>query len=174
MTAPPTIPESAKKKLYEFMRARPLAVIATADGEAKPEAALIDVAVTEDLEVIFETTTATRKIANLRHNPRVALVVGWDSDQTLQIDGLAEEPDGQALERVRGCYLFTFPEKTSHQNWPGNCYFLVRPLWIRFSNYHSPRTVEEYDLSGNLPGPSGSSAKRWLSFLTSGRSQQRN
>lgn len=169
MTAPSTIPESAKRKLYQFMRARQLAVIATADGDAKPEAALVDFAVTEDLEVIFETTTATRKIANLRLNPRAALVVGWDNDETLQVDGLVLEPEGQALERVRACYLSTFPDKASHQNWPGNCYFLVRPLWIRFSNYYSPRTVEEYDLSGALAGPSGSSAKRWLSFLTLSR-----
>ncbi len=169
MTLPPKIPEPAKKKLLAFLQARRLAVIATADGEARPEAALIDFAVTGELEIIFETTTATRKITNLRHNPRVALVIGWDGDQTLQYDGLAEEPSGQALERIRARYLSVFPEKTSHQNWPGNCYFLVRPLWIRFSNYYTPRTVEEYDMSDGRTGRSSPSGKRWLSFLIPGR-----
>jgi Pyridoxamine 5'-phosphate oxidase len=169
LTSAPKVPEPAKKKLYDFMRARRLAVIATADGEARPEAALIDFAVTEALEIVFETTTATRKIANLRHNPRVALVIGWDGDQTLQYDGLAEEPGGQALERIRACYLSVFPEKTSHQNWPGNCYFLLRPLWIRFSNYYSPRTVEEYDMSDGRAGRPSSSGRNWLSFLKPGR-----
>jgi Pyridoxamine 5'-phosphate oxidase len=171
LTLPAKIPEPAKRKLYDFLQARRLAVIATADGEARPEAALIDFAVTAELEIIFETTTATRKITNLRHNPRVALVMGWDGDQTLQYDGLAGEPGGQALERIRARYLSVFPEKTSHQNWPGNCYFLVRPLWIRFSNYYSPRTVEEYDMSDGRTGTSSPSGRRWLSFLRPGREQ---
>jgi hypothetical protein len=121
-----------------------LAVIATAGHDGKPEAALVDIAVTHAPEVIFETTDATRKIHNLRANPRVSLVIGWDDDKTLQCDGLVDEPLGREKERILQHYLARFPEKSSHQHWPGNQYFRVRPSWIRFSDYHSPRTVEEY------------------------------
>lgn len=133
-----------KHKLYEFIRARPLAVIATADKAGKPEAALINIAVTPDLEIVFETTSATRKFVNLETNPEVALVVGWEGEQSLQYDGIADQLEGTALDRFRSEYITCFPDKDSHQYWPGNSYFRVRPLWIRFSDYDPPRRIEEY------------------------------
>jgi uncharacterized protein YhbP (UPF0306 family) len=132
------------QKLYEFIRARPLAVIATADKAGKPEAALINIAVTPDLEIVFETTSATRKFANLENNSEIALVVGWEGEQTLQYDGIVDQPEGVALDRLRSLYISRFPEKDSHQYWPGNSYFRVRPFWIRFSDYDPPRRIEEY------------------------------
>jgi hypothetical protein len=166
----------AKKKLYEFMQSRRLAVVATTGKDAIPEAALIEIAVTKDLEIIFETTTATRKLPNLRANPHVAIVIGWESNQTLQCDGLADEPQTRELERLRAHYLAVFPEKASHQGWPGNCYFRVRPYWARLSDYDQPRRIEEYELA---PGPNLSSPHRsnwWQSILAdvSSSSSRRN
>jgi len=134
-------------ELFEFMRANGLAVIATASPRGAAEAALLDIAVTPELEIIFETTDATRKFRNLKDNPRVALVVGWDNDQTLQYEGLVDEPLGREQERITAHYFSVFPQKLSHRNWPGNHYFRVRPAWIRFSNYNSPRTVEEHQFA---------------------------
>jgi len=119
-------------------------VIATAGLGGKPEAALMNIAVTPELEIIFETTDATRKFANLKTNSRVSIVVGWDGGETLQYDGVADEPEGRDQAEAQRLFLAAFPQKTSHQNWPGNRYFRVRPLWVRFSNYTPPRKVEEF------------------------------
>jgi len=130
-------------ELYELIRASHHAVIATA-GAGGPEAALMDIAVTPELEIIFETTDATRKIRNMQDDPRVAFVIGWTDNQTLQYEGIADEPLGREQERILTQYFTAFPQKLSHRYWPGNHYFRVRPQWVRFSNYNSPRLVEEH------------------------------
>ena len=77
-------------KIYRFLREHRLAVISTLGPEASPQAAVIGIAVTEALDIIFDTSTTSRKYANLRADPRVALVIGWDLGQTVQIEGTAE------------------------------------------------------------------------------------
>lgn len=133
-----------RDEVLAFLRSRYCGVIATATLDGRPEAALVDIAATEAGEIVFETTSATRKFANLRDNPRVALVVGWDDKQTLQIDGIVDTLSGSELARLRDFYLSVFPQKASHPNWPGNHYFRIRPRWMRFSDYHMPRSVEEF------------------------------
>lgn len=133
-----------RDEVLAFLRSRYCGVIATATSDGRPESALVDIATTEAGEIVFETTSATRKFANLRDNPRVALVVGWDDEQTLQIDGTVDMLSGVELARLRDFYLSIFPQKASHPNWPGNHYFRIRPRWMRFSDYHMPRTVEEF------------------------------
>lgn len=49
-------------------------------------------AVTDDLEIVFDTTADTRKHRNLRADTRIALVVGWDHEITAQIEGIADFP----------------------------------------------------------------------------------
>lgn len=134
----------AKATVYDFVKDRRLAVIATANNTGAPEAALINIAVTPDLEIIFETTSATRKYVNLMRNPRVCLVIGWQDDRTLQLDGLVDGPEGREYERLKAFYISVFPQRTSHEYWPGNDYYRVRPRWARLSNYNSPRKVEEF------------------------------
>ena len=136
--------EAARKRYYDFIRARTLGVIATTGRDGKPEAALMNIAVSAELEIVFETTDATRKFAHLKADPRVSFVIGWEGGETLQYDGVADEPEGRAFDEARRLFLSTFPQKTSHQNWPGNHYFRVRPLWVRFSDYNPPRKVEEF------------------------------
>ena len=104
----------------------------------------MNIAVTPELEVIFETTEATRKIHNMQKDPRVAFVIGWENDRTLQYEGIVDEPSGREQERVLAQYFATFPHKLSHQHWPGNHIFRVKPRWIRFSDYNSPLSVEEH------------------------------
>lgn len=130
-------------ELYELVRNCRHAVIATT-GSGGPEAALMDIAVTPELEIIFETTDATRKIRNMHDDPRVAFVIGWQNNRTLQYEGSVDEPLGREQERIVGHFFSAFPDKLSHRHWPGNHYFRVRPRWIRYSDYNSPRLVEEH------------------------------
>ena len=151
-----------REKLYHFIRNRTQGVIATVCPDDKPEAALMDIAVTTDLEIIFETTDQTRKFANLTARPAVSFVVGWGEGETLQYDGTVHLLAGTALEKMQQLYLATFPQKASHPNWPGNYYFLARPSWIRYSDYRMPRKIEEFRFDADI---SASPKKGWWNKL---------
>jgi len=135
-----------RDELADFLRGQRLAVLATAGIDGRPEAALVNIAATPDLDIIFETTSATRKFANLKRNPRVSLVTGWEHEKTLQLDGAVEELEASAYEKLVPLFFAAFPDKRSHEYWPGNAYFRVRPFWFRLSDYRFPRKVEELAL----------------------------
>ncbi|PJI93390.1 pyridoxamine 5'-phosphate oxidase family protein [Luteimicrobium subarcticum] len=62
--------------LVGFVRANPRAVLTTVAVDGSPQAALLDVAVTDDGELVLDSLADARKVTNLRAEPRVALVVG--------------------------------------------------------------------------------------------------
>lgn len=133
-----------KKALYEFMQARRFGVMASVSPQRAPEAALVGYAVTPDFELVFDTTDATRKWTNLRANPNIAFVIGWDGSETVQYEGVADEPRGEERERLVKTYLDVFPDGEARQEWPGITYFRVKPRWIRFSSYYRPRSITEF------------------------------
>jgi len=149
----------AHEKLHAFLQRHRLAVISSIGRDGEPQSALVNITVTPDLEVIFETTCATRKFDNIERDPRVSLVIGWDGPETLQYQGLATRPDGQQRQRARDVFVAAFPRKENDEFWPGNAYFFVTPQWLRFSSYYRPRFVEEYQLTvPNFP-PQGLCAR---------------
>lgn len=134
-------------ELVSFIGAQPWAVEASVDASGSPQAAVIGVAVTDDLELIFDTVNTTRKCANLRRDPRVALVIGWDDARTVQYEGIADEPTSEELEmRLLPIYLARFPDGEVRRSWPDITYFRVRPRWIRYSDFsgETPRVVERH------------------------------
>ncbi len=94
-----------RDELLEFLRAQQWAVEASVTGQGGPQAAAIGVAISEELELVFDTLGASRKARNLRTNPNIALVVGWDDGQTAQIEGIVDEPTGAELQRLAAVYL---------------------------------------------------------------------
>jgi general stress protein 26 len=81
----------------DFLARHKYAVVSTIAPRLIPQSALVGIAVSPDLEVYFDTLDTTRKIANLRRNPNLSLVVGWENEQTLQLDGIVDEPKGADL-----------------------------------------------------------------------------
>ena len=70
-----------KSALREFIRKYGFAVISTIAQNGAPESALVNIAATHELELIFHTIETTRKSINLRRDPRLAAVVGgWDGE----------------------------------------------------------------------------------------------
>jgi pyridoxine/pyridoxamine 5'-phosphate oxidase len=124
-----------RSELLEYLRRQPWAVEATTSPAGAPQAAVIGVAITDALEIVFDTLGGTRKAANLRRDPRVALVVGWDEAQTAQIEGVADEPTGDDLERCKKAYFARFPDGPTRLSWPGITYVRVRPTWIRYTDF---------------------------------------
>jgi len=113
-----------------------------------PQAAVVGVAVSDRFEIVFDTLASTRKAVNLRLNPRAALVVGGLTDgdeRTAQVEGIADEPSGEELERLKDVYYHVYPDGPSRLKWPGLIYFRVRPTWMRFSDYtQDPPLIVEF------------------------------
>ena len=121
--------------LLAFLRAQKWAVQSSVASSGAPQAAVIGVAITDRFELVFDTLGDTRKAANLRANPRIALVIGWDDGQTVQLEGTADEPRGVELNPLRDVYLEKFPDGRERMALPGITYFRVRPTWIRYSDF---------------------------------------
>jgi len=83
-----------KDFIYKFIKNYNLGVISTIWLNNKPESALVGIAVSEELEIIFDTVKASRKYRNLLHNPSIAVVIGWDNETTAQCEGIAAEVTG--------------------------------------------------------------------------------
>jgi hypothetical protein len=121
--------------LFAFLRRHRLCIQASVSGTGAPQAAVVGYGVSHDLEIVFDTLGTTRKMANLRRDPRLALVIGWDEEQTVQIEGLADEPTGAELARLKQVYFGAYPDGPQREGWPGITYVRVRPTWARYSDF---------------------------------------
>jgi hypothetical protein len=120
------------------MRQHRLAVEASVSTAAAPQAAVVGIAVTDRFEIVFDTLASTRKADNLRRNPRIAFVIGGTQDgdeRTVQYEGIADEPAGAELERVKAAYYEVYPDGPARLTWPGLVYVRVKPEWIRYSDF---------------------------------------
>ncbi|HEY3838721.1 MAG TPA: pyridoxamine 5'-phosphate oxidase family protein [Bryobacteraceae bacterium] len=133
----------------DFAVGQRLAVLSTVSPSNQPQSALMGVAVTPDLEIVFDTRNTTRKYANLLANPRVAFVIGCVGEICAQYEGIAAELKGVALDRYLPVYFAAFPDGVDRRSWPGMTYFLVRPKWLRYCDYsRRPPLIREFELAG--------------------------
>jgi uncharacterized protein YhbP (UPF0306 family) len=147
-----------RTQLLEYLRQQRFAVQASVAGGAMPQAAVMGIVVTDRLEIFFDTLDSTRKCINLRANPRIALVIGWDNETTVQYEGIADEPKGDELAALKPLYFSKFPDGVARAAWPGITYFRTRPTWIRHSVFRG-QAPQIHEWSGaaldRLMGPNG-------------------
>ena len=131
-----------------FMRTQPLAVEASVCREGAAQAAVVGIAVTDRFEVVFDTLDSTRKVSNLRANPRIALVIGGlhpGDERTVQCEGVADVPSGPERDRVQAAYFEAWPDGRTRVAWPGLVYVRVRATWIRYSDFNQdPPIIAEF------------------------------
>jgi general stress protein 26 len=138
-----------KEFLYNFIKQQNLAVVSTLSKDNKPEAALVGFAVSQDLEIVFDTVKTSRKYQNLLHNPLVAVVIGWDNETTVQYEGIATELNAPDADYYREIYFGVYPDgRERTKTWPYIVHFKITPKWIRYSNFNDPVVVEEMDFLG--------------------------
>jgi pyridoxine/pyridoxamine 5'-phosphate oxidase len=136
-----------RAELLSFLRMHRLAVVSTIRDGA-PQAAVVGIAVSDDLEIIFDTLTTSRKYQNLSANPRAALVIGWDAEQTAQVEGVADFPTGAELDACKQVYFAARPDGPAREAWPNIGYLRIRLHWVRFSDFGAvPVRIEEMTLS---------------------------
>jgi pyridoxine/pyridoxamine 5'-phosphate oxidase len=134
------------EEVFDIARGKRFVVVSTVDQSGAPESALMGFALTQAKEVVFDTLSTSRKAVNLARNPAAALVIGWDDNISLQIEGMARRPVGDDLARAKAAYFGEWPDGRARENWPNIAYVVVRPKWIRYSNYSGAPVVEEFTL----------------------------
>jgi len=136
-----------ESELYTFMAKQKLGVLATISQTASPESALVGIAITPQLEIVFDTVKSYRKYPNLITRPACSFVIGgWGSgEQTVQYEGRAEELKPPHLEHYLATYFQAWPDGPARMSWPGIVHFVVRPTWIRYSDFdQNPALIREF------------------------------
>jgi general stress protein 26 len=134
-----------KPELFGFMSRQRLGVVSSTDSDGTAQSALVGIAVTPELEIIFDTLEHTRKVRNLFSRPDCSVVLGWDGEITVQYEGIARRYSVDDQGAWKDTYFATWPECRAHTSWPGLIYFVVSPKWIRYSDYgKSPPEILEF------------------------------
>jgi pyridoxine/pyridoxamine 5'-phosphate oxidase len=137
----------SRQQLVEFLSRHGLAVIATTHDDGRPQAAVIEIGQSPDGELIFDTMMSSRKYHHLLTRPQVALVIGWDDDQTVQIEGEAVKLDGAEAAAYKDWYLAKHPKARKWADSPTVAWFKVSPTWARFTDVgQHPWQIEEIEL----------------------------
>ncbi len=135
------------EEVFDIAKRKRFLVVSTVNESGAPEAALMGFALTQAKEIVFDTLSTSRKAVNLARNPAAALVIGWDDNISLQIEGPARRPVGEDLASAKAAYFREWPDGRARENWPDIAYVVVKPKWIRYSNYGAgPPIVEEFRL----------------------------
>lgn len=134
-----------KSDLYTFMTRSKLGVLGTVSRDGSPQSALVGIAITPEMEIVFDTVKTSRKYPNLIAMPACSFLVGWEGEQTIQFEGLAEELTSRDLELYQQIYFKTWPECRAHLSWPDIVYFAAKPIWVRYSDFdQNPPLICEF------------------------------
>ena len=133
-----------KEFLYDFIHRHFTGIVSTISAENNPEAAYVLIAATPDLEIIFDTVKTSRKYANILQNPRVAAVIGWDDEITVQYEGSARVLGGDEDDMYREFYYSVSPDgRERARTWPDLVHIMVSPSWIRYSDFKPDGFIDE-------------------------------
>jgi Pyridoxamine 5'-phosphate oxidase len=136
-----------KANLHTVMAEHRYGVVSSISATGTPQSALVGIAVTDQLEIVFDTLRSTRKYGNLIARPACSVVLGFPGEKTIQLQGNAMEPDGAERTRYQEAYFLTWPDGRDRTGWPGMTYLVVRPTWIRFSDFDQrPPLIEEISI----------------------------
>ncbi len=124
-----------KTAIYKFLARHRYGVVSSLSTTGTPQSALVGIAVTPELEIIFDTLKTTRKYPNLIARPSCSIVIGWENEQTVQLEGLAFEPHGAELAKYQQAYFAEWPDGPARMTRPEITWIVVRPSWVRYSDF---------------------------------------
>ena len=121
--------------MADYVRARGDAVVSTLGVAGEPQAAYLSITATDAGELVFDAKADSRKVANLRRDNRIAVVVGGADGTTLQVQGAADFPAGADLVRCAEAYTSAFPQFADSLHSEGVVVIRVTVDWARFGDY---------------------------------------
>ena len=136
--APTAASIASRDAVLALLRSEKHWVVSSLAADGAPSSAVVGVAVSDALELVFDTLASTRKAANLARDPRVSLAM-WSGAATAQIEGVARciPTDDPLVTR----YLEAFPDGRERLGWEGILHFAIRPTWIRVSDFAGAEPV---------------------------------
>ena len=133
-------------ELVTLLRRFRTGVVSTVSAAGAPQAAVVGLAIGDELELVFDTLSTTRKYANLVREPRVAVVMG-EGELTVQLEGRADVPAGAELARVQAIYFAAWPDGRERAAWANITGVRIRPTWLRVSDFAAtPPSIREHAL----------------------------
>ena len=133
-----------KEFLYDFISAHTYGVVSTVSPENSPESAYVWMAVTKELEIVFDTVKTSRKYANILQNTKVAVVIGWDNETTVQYEGAARILKGKEDDTYREAYYSVSPDgRERARTWPDLVHIVITPSWVRYSDFNADGFIDE-------------------------------
>jgi general stress protein 26 len=139
-----------RAEVFDLIGRHRLAVVASVSDEGAPQAAVIGITLTARGEIVFDTLRSSRKYRNITGDHRVSLVVGWDQEITVQIEGEAREPSPAELDAYQDVYFAAFPDGRARASLPDIVYLVVRSRWVRYSDFRSdPPVIMEFEGEGH-------------------------
>jgi hypothetical protein len=135
--------------IYRFIAQCKYGVPGTIGESGMPQSALVGIAVSERLEIVFDTVKSSRKYPNLMARPACSFSIGWEGERTVQYEGEARELSGDEIEKYLKIYFQAWPDGPARMSWPGILHFVVRPRWIRYSDFDQrPPVIQEFRFTG--------------------------
>ena len=141
-----------KLKILQFIKSKRFCVLATADKNAKPEAAIVCFFIKDDFSFLFFTDPKTRKIKNLKENNRASVVISdIKKEIEVQTDGKVTILKGDEFQKAKDFILTIAPYMKSHiEKRINSVFFQLKPNWIRYCNFSKKADeIYEEDFDGN-------------------------
>ena len=126
---------AARAEMLRLTRKNCYAALATSTPDGRPQVAPLRYVVTDDFELVMGTLRTSRKYANLRRHPLVAVVV-WDYEASIQLEGTFREVDGAEQDRLRELFTAELPREAAlRAGRPNHFFFTITPHWARYSDF---------------------------------------
>ena len=132
-----------KKKVYTFLNSVNHAVVGTVNKNGNPQGATVGFGQTEELEIIFGTSSLTQKADNISQNNHIALVINSPT-KSVQYEGTVRFLEGKDLVKYTKIFFRKMPSMEKYFEIENQIYYVVKPYWIRFIDHtNSPNGVIE-------------------------------
>jgi general stress protein 26 len=136
-----------KKDILDFMNKRPLMVISSLNEAGLPQSAAVGFGATDNLQLVFGTSKNSRKAHNIRNNGAVSVVIGWDMEGTIQLEGTARPLEKGEVDEFAEVLFMKNPRSRAYRDDPDEQYFLITPTWIRYTDVSQhPWNITELEL----------------------------
>ncbi len=127
--------QEAEEKILNFIRHHNLCVVATVNSEQKPDIALMEFLIDQNLEIIVGTKKEYQKYKNLKNNPHTAIEIGFYEDITIQYQGIAKEIPTTNLESFQKNNVATRLKENKYLGIENDLvYFKITPTYIRYTD----------------------------------------
>lgn len=136
-----TIQASDRAAVAHFIRVCGSGVVASIGADGAPQAAYVGLTATDDGVLVFDATSDSRKVGNIRVRPQVALAV-TGADTSVQVEGRARIARDEERWRLGEVYSERFPGSRALD--VGFEVVVVDVHWVRVydAGEHPPRVVE--------------------------------